>query len=217
MHSRRATSRPRDLPTPAPSCKSPRAAGALVRSTSSTSRRVAAGRRTRDILGEELPRLWVSQIPKFVLAFHENGVFDDVRVQDVVSDVRDWEESHGDELAHLAALLYRIVDMLDEQPGHRLELRHGGDKMLKVHEQLEGVPSALSSGVGDQWKQAWLCDEPTTPVSGEYRLGSHHSDDATDDDLSSTDDHYCDLDYAEEPDYTACSADSCGYCGKCEY
>ena len=46
----------------------------------------------QDVLNGELPRLWLAQIPNFVIGFQKNGVFDDVRVEDVREEVRKWEK-----------------------------------------------------------------------------------------------------------------------------
>lgn len=45
-------------------------------------------RKDADILGEELPRLWISQIPNFVLAFHRFGVFEEIQTLDTRERVR---------------------------------------------------------------------------------------------------------------------------------
>ncbi len=165
-------------------------------------------KKNHDILGGELPRLWVAQIPNFVLAFHEKGVFRDIRVQEVASDVEKWERLHTDDLAHLAALLQRIVALLSDRPDGRLELCHVGDGNLAVHEQLPDVPHALSPAVEDSWKEGRLaCDR--TAADDEDGVGSVKGGDyGWDAEL---------WDSESEADFTACSADSCGYCGKCTY
>ncbi|KAK4097076.1 hypothetical protein N658DRAFT_562034 [Parathielavia hyrcaniae] len=60
-----------------------------------------------DPLSDELPRLWASQIPHFILAFHDAGHFapHDTEVRDVREDVRRWEREHALELGRLAAVL----------------------------------------------------------------------------------------------------------------
>ncbi|KAB8069527.1 hypothetical protein BDV29DRAFT_161356 [Aspergillus leporis] len=62
-------------------------------------------RKDDDILGEEVPRLWLSQILNFILAFHEYGVFNDIRVQNMREDVKYWERKNEDKLGQFAALL----------------------------------------------------------------------------------------------------------------
>ncbi|KAJ5633377.1 hypothetical protein N7490_009716 [Penicillium lividum] len=49
-----------------------------------------------DTLSEEMARLWIRQIPNFVLAYHKSGKFDDIRVQDRMLELEHEEE--GDDL-----------------------------------------------------------------------------------------------------------------------
>lgn len=47
-------------------------------------------------MAEELPRLWISQIPNFVLAFHTSGLFRkaNIHVHDARDAVQSWEAYH---------------------------------------------------------------------------------------------------------------------------
>ncbi|KOS16913.1 hypothetical protein ESCO_004918 [Escovopsis weberi] len=45
----------------------------------------------RDTLGEELPRLWLAQVKRFILAHHTSGKFEDVEIQDVSENIEAWE------------------------------------------------------------------------------------------------------------------------------
>lgn len=42
-----------------------------------------------DTIAEELPRLWISQIPNFILAYHTQGVFNDIQIHDVRDAVKE--------------------------------------------------------------------------------------------------------------------------------
>jgi hypothetical protein len=42
-----------------------------------------------DTLNKELPRLWVAQLSKFILAYHTSGVFNEFEVRDVGKEVKD--------------------------------------------------------------------------------------------------------------------------------
>ncbi len=111
-----------------------------------------------DILGEELPRLWIAQISKFILGFHENGVFNKIQVRDVADNVKKWEKGHASELSNFAALLHRVIDLLLNEPSGRLEFRHSGNMELAVYAQLPEVNKALSPSVEKRWKEAWLAE-----------------------------------------------------------
>jgi hypothetical protein len=170
-------------------------------------------------MAEELPRLWVSQIPTFILAFHTNGLFktEDIEIKDVRDDVTNWEEKHKKELACLAALLHRIRDMVKEQPGRKMELVHDGKGVLEVRKQLSDAGEVLSESVMEQWKklrEAGQGSRSSIPEDDEPKEGV---DTDGDEDDNSTGGGLLVWDDGEDADYTACTADSCGYCGKCTY
>lgn len=160
----------------------------------------------QDTLSDEMPRLWVSQIPNFVLAYHTNGVFDDIRVQDVRAEVAAWERQQLPVLARLAALLHHIRDLVrDDNSAHKLELCHTADKpgTLQVRRQLADAGDALSEEVRSRWLSASAAD-----LLGEKAGGSSAGSDTDSDSgisFGASD---------GEEDFTACS-DACGYCGFC--
>ncbi|KAI6780502.1 geranylgeranyl pyrophosphate synthetase [Emericellopsis cladophorae] len=104
-------------------------------------------RRDDDHVGAELPRLWISQIPKFVLAFHNYGIFRvaDVSVHDVRDRVQAWESENQTALGRLAAVLHYIIDACTTQKlgAGKLEVLIDGEGTLKVCEQREGVGDVL--------------------------------------------------------------------------
>ncbi|RYO90589.1 hypothetical protein DL764_008429 [Monosporascus ibericus] len=153
-------------------------------------------KKEQDTIGEELPRLWVAQIPKFVLAYHADGVFNDIHVLDVHEHVQEWEQKNKTVLSKLAALIHRITSLLDAGSSQKLELYHRETGVLEVRKALPDVADALSPEV----KAKWTARIEDTDEALE-RLG--------DDDITQ---------WKEEPedDYTACS-NSCGYCGRCIY
>ncbi|KAK8022774.1 hypothetical protein PG993_013541 [Apiospora rasikravindrae] len=156
----------------------------------------------QDTLSDEMPRLWVSQIHNFVLAYHTNGVFDDIRVQDVRGEVTKWETQQLPVLARLAALLHHIRELIQCNPAHKLELCHNADRpgTLQVRQQLADAGNALSEVVKARWLSASMHSEKTGGSSA-------GSDTDSDSGISfGADDG--------EEDLTACS-DACGYCGHC--
>jgi hypothetical protein len=170
----------------------------------------------KDHLDEQLPRLWISQIPNFILAFHTIGVFKpaDTEVKDVSSEIDKWERTHSQDLARLAALVHKIVELVSASDDCKFELRCGEIGKLEVHDQLPDAGDALSPEIAEQWRNQ------SAHASG-LRLDVH-----VDDSDSDCDDKYDRnwQDYegnsdreSENLDYTACSAHDCGYCGKCPY
>jgi hypothetical protein len=161
-------------------------------------------KRSEDTLSQELPRLWISQIPKFILAYHEGGVFNDIQIRDVSKEVTDWESEKKSELSKLAALLHLIVSRVQELPSDKLEICRKDMGTLDLREQLPGVSDALSPAM----KAMWL-DRNTSKES---------SHDSVEHGPESGDEVGLEWNEGEEDkeDFTACS-NSCGYCGKCSY
>ncbi|KAK8091503.1 hypothetical protein PG997_001864 [Apiospora hydei] len=156
----------------------------------------------QDTLSDEMPRLWVSQIPNFVLAYHTNGVFDDIRVHNVRAEVSTWEKLQLPVLARLAALLHHIRELVQDSPAHRLEICHVAERpgTLQVRQQLADAGDALLEEVKTQWLAASEHGEKAgrSPGGSDTDSDSGISFGAND----------------GEEDFTACS-DVCGYCGHC--
>lgn len=157
-----------------------------------------------DTFGDQLPRLWVAQIPKFILAYHSHGTFEEINVRDSQNDVRAWERDHTDVLSRLAALIHNIIGLARARADSRLELRHDAAGILEVREQLEDAGDALSASVKRLWAGEEKGFHEASPDSEEYRPASRASSGV------GWEDEF-------EPDYTACSAEDCGYCGRCSY
>lgn len=104
-----------------------------------------------DVLSDELPRFWIAQIPKFILAYHTRGVFDDIQVQDVRSNVEEWEKSHQAELSRLAALIHRIMNTARERADGKLELCYNGVGKVEVREQMPDAGDVLSAETRATW------------------------------------------------------------------
>ncbi|KAK3320408.1 hypothetical protein B0T19DRAFT_240209 [Cercophora scortea] len=157
-------------------------------------------------LGDELPRLWVSRIPNFILAFHTRRVFEskEITVTDVRADVQTWQDEHGDELARFAALVHRIVEMVAARVDGKLELCHMEAGRLDVRVQRADAGEVLSPAVRARWEG--VC-------------GIKVEDDGDEEDGGDAEGELGDLilDWEEAKaggDFTRCSS-ACGYCGKC--
>lgn len=158
-------------------------------------------KKDQDVVGQEMPRLWVTQIHNFILAYHEAGLFDDVQKTDVSQRVQEWESRSQDVLRKLSALLQRIVGIARQNSERRLELRSREKGILEVRESLPGVGRTLSEVSQARW------------------LGAQsHSESGPEERQSPDDDGEEDFgDDESEKDFTACSAEDCGYCGHCRY
>lgn len=154
-------------------------------------------KKEHDTLSEELPRLWVSQLKKFILAYHTDGLFEDIRVMDVRADVEKWEQREEETLRRLASLIHRIRAMVTGQPSGKLEICHTSDKtgVLQFREQLPGVGDALSAEIKSRWEKEDGGYQSCSDDESDGSLGEIGWDDG-------------------EEDYTKCSA-ACNYCGRC--
>ncbi|KAF2669716.1 hypothetical protein BT63DRAFT_471224 [Microthyrium microscopicum] len=152
-------------------------------------------------MADVYPRLWVTQIRNFVLAYHDRGVFNDVRQQDLHEDVEKWEQDNNESLCRLVVLLHKIISFAKKNPEAKLEVvrKEGGD--LEIREQAYLGQDTLTEAT----KARWLTDVE----SGSGKV--IHSEEE-EEEFGDAQDYFEDDD--EEPDYTACSADHCGYCGR---
>ncbi|KAL4944389.1 hypothetical protein BDV06DRAFT_210304 [Aspergillus oleicola] len=149
-----------------------------------------------DVLESQLPRLWIAQIPNFIVAFHKCRVFNDIRVKDVREDIRQWEKEHQSDLAKLAALLKMLIAFAHGQPDGRFEIvfEGGEHNALDLREIGGDVNSCISEAMRKRYGKERDDDYGYGYWSGEE-----------------------DLDSGSEKDFTACSAEDCGYCGHCDY
>ncbi|KAK4895881.1 hypothetical protein LTR27_006051 [Elasticomyces elasticus] len=114
-------------------------------------------KKDEDILAGELPRLYMRQIPNFVLGFHKCRLFSKVRllvnisVRDIRDELKTWEEGHKDDLAMLGALLHKMVGIVKALPEKKCDIRYAGAGGLEIHDVLEDASSALSPGLRDVW------------------------------------------------------------------
>ncbi|KAJ5374739.1 hypothetical protein N7517_006745 [Penicillium concentricum] len=105
-------------------------------------------KKRHNTLEEELPRLWVSQTPNFVLAHHTSGRFRHIQVQDVRDDVKQWEEIQQPALGKFASLLQMIVAFARSAEDGKLEIeREEGDycDVYLTHDSMS-VRKAHNSG-----------------------------------------------------------------------
>jgi hypothetical protein len=160
-----------------------------------------------DVLGEQIARLWVTQIPNFVLAFHRLGVFEEIQVHDVQKEVRKWEEDNQTVVHQFATLLETLASFARSCEGGKLELRREeGSSTLELRTQANDAGCVLP----DDLKERWIS------VSGEP-WGRRADQPSWPRDTEDGEPAGLDWDDEEEKDFTACSADSCGYCGHCSY
>ncbi|KAI7268034.1 hypothetical protein KC345_g7738 [Hortaea werneckii] len=183
-------------------------------------------RRNEEHLEEQLGRLWANRTPNFVIAFHDRGLFSDIRKLDVQAKVDKWESEHTTELRLLGRVVEQIVKCCAASPDGRCEVVSGEIGELQLREVGGQFPRALPQDLRSLWTQG---DSPISSSlhvadaeadaqesveaqdddeSDEERVGEEGSEKGAEKDVWSSD---------EELDYTACSAEDCVYCGHCRY
>jgi hypothetical protein len=163
-----------------------------------------SGKRKIDIdMSDIYPQLWIKQVPNFIVAYHDGaGFFKEVRVQDVRADVREWEADNAEAIRRLAILLDKITTFARDDGG-LLEVYCPRKDCLELRRQHGDGMHALPEDLREAWANDVLSDSEDGGLELNQRY-QYHEDWTADSDES-------------EPDYTACSAEDCGYCGKCTY
>lgn len=174
--------------------------------------------RDRDVLGEQLPRLWVAQIQQLVLAYHTKGLFEDqdIQIKNIKSDLEEWEDINQSSLGRLAALLNSIISFARGSKDGKIEVVCPDKDSLEIRQRLPGAGDAFSLAVKAKWEE-WLHEGKSSTkrdVDNHSAEGTHRHLDCEEagsdyDDATST--------YSSDGgDLTACDAE-CGYCGRCMY
>ena len=90
-----------------------------------------------------LPRLWISQTPNLIAAYHKGGRFDDVQVLDVRKDISRWEERNSGNLRKLNTLIRRIIDTVQKSVAMKCRVRGSEGGNLEIWELDSSHESAL--------------------------------------------------------------------------
>ncbi|KAI0120843.1 hypothetical protein F4776DRAFT_632098 [Hypoxylon sp. NC0597] len=92
-------------------------------------------------------QLWVSQTPKLIRAYHNQGVFQIPDVEDVAAKIREWERKNKAELRQLAAVIRRILEVAKGCDGNvEIKYDQSQDKLViwKVSRKMS-LPQDLYS------------------------------------------------------------------------
>ncbi|KAL4903297.1 hypothetical protein BDW74DRAFT_157041 [Aspergillus multicolor] len=172
-------------------------------------------RQYSEVMKEELPRLWLAQVPNFVIGFHKYGVFEDVRVENVREEIRQWEADHEGELRQLSTLLELLIAFAHGQPDGRYEVVfEGADGNGEL--ELREVGGEVNRCISDSMKRRWTVGEGDQDEGKDDDKGTEGSVDGWDERWKEREEELdFDGDSGSEKDFTACSASSCGYCGHC--
>lgn len=159
---------------------------------------------------EIYPRLWVSQISNFIIGYHTRGTFEDIRKQDIRTDLNDWAKENQDALGRLHNLIHKIINYAKGTSNEKLEICRTDLDVLEIRKQAGDGCDALSPAVKSKWTQGKDPPPNTPPASAQEKSQNKLNE------KSLLDPWAFDDDDDDEPDFTACSV-GCGYCGHCTY
>jgi hypothetical protein len=157
-------------------------------------------------MSDILPVLWLKQIPNFIVAYHHNGVFEDIQVKNMRNDLQVWEEENKAAIIQLATLLHKITDIAKSDKRGLLEVYCPSDR-LEIRRQHGDGSYSLPQSLRAEWEgnseEDASVPDSTKPFKEITSYGGYtfESDDEDED---------------EKKDFTACD-EECGYCGHCSY
>ncbi|MCJ1420460.1 hypothetical protein MMC32_006817 [Xylographa parallela] len=113
-------------------------------------------------------QLWVSQTPKLVRAYHQNGTFQKPVVEDVTAAIKSWEERKQNDLRKLAALIPKIITLVKKCGGNAiLKYDVEGDKLVICRvERKAMLPKDLYSKWDDGHHVEAETDTAKTDIQG---------------------------------------------------
>ncbi|RAH56636.1 geranylgeranyl pyrophosphate synthetase [Aspergillus piperis CBS 112811] len=89
------------------------------------------------------PRLWVSQIPTLIVAYHNRGLFEEIRVQDMRDEIIRWERENEEMLRRVAWLLHELVHYAKSSMTS-LEVCRSGAGPIQIRRVTGDRPMALA-------------------------------------------------------------------------
>ena len=101
----------------------------------------------RDVdIDEFLPRLWVNQIPNFIIARHDSGKFQDIQRKDIRAAVKDWEQKNEGMLGRLHTVLSQLIKMTEQADCSRIQVTRemlGPLRIRKATQDWSALPTKL--------------------------------------------------------------------------
>lgn len=171
-----------------------------------------SGRFNREIdMSDIYPSLWLKQIPNFIVGYHDGeGLFEKIHVKNIEKEIHDWEKENARYIQCLHLLLQRIIGIANRSANGLLDVYFAGAGALEIREQYGEGTHALPVDLMNRWEgQEGDSDGFDSDASDQHKNKFGDGSDSEVHLESSSDD--------DELDYTACSVEDCGYCGRCTY
>ncbi|KAI0851148.1 hypothetical protein F5Y00DRAFT_251801 [Daldinia vernicosa] len=99
---------------------------------------------------EVAPQLWVSQTPRLVRAYHQRGVFQVPKVEDVTAQIKRWEQDNQRHLTKLAALIRKIVKIVKDC-NESVTLRYDAGERKLILSKLSTPKKMLPQDLYSKW------------------------------------------------------------------
>ncbi|EPS44064.1 hypothetical protein H072_1968 [Dactylellina haptotyla CBS 200.50] len=176
-----------------------------------------SGKRGQSIDMEQiLPLLYLKQIPNFIVAYHNGaGLFPtkDIKVENFEKEIRQWEVDNKCALERLSVIIRKIIEVVKMDECGLLEIYRPSPDCLEIRKQHGDESHVLPLSLRQEWEGAGL------HVADEFDSDQESSQAGEGVDLRHSYNYNFDSDSDDDSikDFTACSADDCGYCGKCTY
>lgn len=100
---------------------------------------------------EILPRLWLSQTPNFLIAYHEFGLFNKPQISNVKDKVLEWQGRNSTLLSKFHVLVKRIMEIVKDSEDNRVEVSWDGEGPLRVTEQIKKENRVLPTELLQKW------------------------------------------------------------------
>ena len=126
--------------------------------------------RKRLEISEVASQLWISQTPNLVRAYHNNGTFQDPKVEDVTTQIKGWQDRNQANLTKLAVLIRKIIAVVRDNGGNAT-VRYDVNKRKLVVTRFHGkkmLPEDLYSKWNDNEKSE---AETTTDQQADHKGG----------------------------------------------
>jgi hypothetical protein len=191
--------------------------GSVVPQSSIFDLKTRSRRWGKDINMEDiLPLLYIKQIPNFIVAYHNGaGLFepDNIEVQSLQRALHQWETDNKSALERLAVLLRKIIEVAKNDEEGLMEVYCPSSACLDLRKQHGEGSHTLPLVLREEW-EGNVYNTGDDSGSDENLTGKVYGIDIGDKFDAAFD---SDSDDGGSKDFTACSVDMCGYCGKCTY
>ena len=162
-----------------------------------------------------LPRLWISQTPNLIAAYHKGGRFNDVQILDVRKDIGGWEEQNLVNLRKLDTVIRRIIDTVRNTITMKCRVRRSDSGKLEIWELDISHQNALPDDLCLKLREDKGLEDEN---DGWKHIGQGNpARDFREDNDFEGDQDYDDRHDESDKDFTACSSEDCGNCGHCDY